>query len=199
MVCSSCSFASEEVTLEDPLQREVDSLMKLQAQSRAAKSEAEAAAAAARRVDDAVGAEAFAGEASAASVAQALLEEENKELRQELQKRMPQLKAPASLLESSSRSAGTSAEAQARWKLVAFLQVMMVVATAVVLAILYFGTRNPPKEERPGLRYGTDSGYAKAGTAAGRFRSPKGVVDEDEEQVLSDLHFARPQEVWTRS
>ncbi|CAL1168927.1 unnamed protein product, partial [Cladocopium goreaui] len=121
---------------------QVDSLMKLQAQSRAAKSEAEAAAAAARRVDDAVGAEAFAGEASAASVAQALLEEENKELRQELQKRMPQLKAPASLLESSS-SAGTSAEAQARWKLVAFLQVMMVVATAVVLAILYFGTRNP--------------------------------------------------------
>eukprot|EP00435_Cladocopium_sp_Y103_P062535 s358_g24.t1 len=184
----------KDVTLEDPLQREVDSLMKLQAQSRAA---AEAEAAARSRVDDAVGAEAFAGEASAASVAQALLEEENKELRQELQKRMPQLKAPASLLESSSRSAGTSAEAQARWKLVAFLQVMMVVATAVVLVIMYFGTRNAPKEERPRLRYGTDSGYAKA--QGRRFRSPKGVVDEDEEQVLSDLHFARPQEVWTRS
>ena len=194
-ICWACSsaLALAEAT-EDQLQREVDSLMKLKAQTRAAKEVMEAEATRRSSVDAALGAEAFAGEASAASVAQALLEEENKELRQELQKRMPQ-QPKASLLESSRSSVG-SAEAQARWKLVAFLQVTMVLATALVLVLMYFGTRNLQKEDRPKLRYGTDSISKVQGK---RLRSPKGVVDEDEEQALSDLQFARPQEVWTRS
>ncbi|CAJ1331701.1 unnamed protein product [Effrenium voratum] len=147
-------------------------------------------------VGQALQGEAFAGEAQVASVAQALLEEENKELREELRQRDDKPKVQASLL--SSGSSTRAAEAQAQWKLVAFLQVSMVVVTAMVIGVMYWGTRNAPKD-RLQPRYGSaDTSVRKVKRAT---RSPAGVVDEDEEQQpeqtdVQDVHFAPP--VWSR-
>lgn len=179
---------------EDQLQKEVDSLLSL----RSHEVEPPADATRQRREVEVNGAEdrGEAQAASAASMAQALLEEENKELREELQRQMP-AHSKASLLESSSTGSSESQAAQAaRWKLAAFLQVTMVLVTMLVLSVLYCSSRtaapSPPAKSKP--KYGS-SDYAKGR----RVKAPKGVIDEDEEQAWSDLRFARPSEIWTRS
>eukprot|EP00439_Symbiodinium_sp_Y106_P010818 s1472_g1.t1 len=132
----------------DRLQKEVDGLMRL-------REESQKVAASSRYAPEAEGGEAAETDAKhAVSVAEALLEEENKELREALANRRKQSVGKASLLESKAtssvsthREASPAAAADASsWHLVLLLQAAMVIV-GLALGALFWTMQRADRRE----------------------------------------------------
>jgi len=193
----------------DRLQKEVDGLMRL-------REESQKVAASSRYAPEAEGGEAAETDAKhAVSVAEALLEEENKELREALANRRKQSVGKASLLESKAtssvsthREASPAAAADASsWHLVLLLQAAMVIV-GLALGALFWTMQRADRAREARIsklhrsRYGSQESEPR--NLAKPSRLPAGVVDEDEEEaavsaVPAELRFAPPREVWSRA
>ncbi|CAE6959787.1 unnamed protein product [Symbiodinium sp. CCMP2592] len=194
----------------DRLQKEVDGLMRL-------RQESQKVAASSRYAPEAEGETAETDAKHAVSVAEALLEEENKELREALANRRKQSLGKASLLESKAtssvsthRETSPAAAADASsWHLVLLLQAAMVIV-GLALGALFWTMQRADRAREARIsklhrsRYGSQESEPRNLAQAKPSRLPAGVVDEDEEEatvsaVPAELRFAPPREVWSRA
>mmetsp|Transcript_9406 Transcript_9406/g.17395 ORF Transcript_9406/g.17395 Transcript_9406/m.17395 type:complete len:224 (+) Transcript_9406:96-767(+) len=199
----SSSGAAQAMPPMDRLQKEVEGLLKLRSET-----QKEVAGAASLAEG---GAERNAMQA--VSVAQALLEEENQQLREALAKRQKSMGQVAFVESGASRSAsargaaGKASDQVSSFRLVLVLQAAMVVV-GIALALLFWSWQRADRSKEARLaklqrsRYGSPDTAepARRGEQGKPTRLPAGVVDEDEEEPAAptELRFAPPKEVWTR-